>query len=395
MNNIKLISLSLLLLLGACGKSDKIIQAENTGTTPGMITNLSVENTNGGAKITYTLPKDEDMLYVEAVYSSKDGVQRTTKASLYTNFIELEGFNDTDEHDIALYAVNRSENRSAPVTAKIKPLVSPLRMVYNSLMVKEDFGGINMEFINELEKDFVFTTQITGPLGNLVTYNKLYTKAKARSYSVRGLAPEPTDFFISVKDKWGNVSDTLKTKLTPIYEEVISKTNPAWKALNLPNDSYIPTYPAQGLDKIWDGSTAQGRFYVGIAPAQNPLPSWFTIDLGKVYQLSRMKMFQYTVSGSAYQLGNPELFEIWGSNDPELNGDWNNWTLLMECQSVKPSGSLGLAKTAEDTAYADAGEDFAFPFGTPPVRYIRFKTNRTWGRVDNVLVAELTFWGGK
>lgn len=396
MNRIKWISLSLLLLLGACSKSDKIIQPENTGTKPGILSNISVENTPGGAKITYLLPNNEDMLYVQAIFSSRNGEERTTKASLYTNFVELEGFADTKEYNVTLYAVNRSENRSEPVNVKIHPLPPPIETVFNSLVVKEDFGGINMNFLNEGEDEFVFSTQIMGPVGKLVTYDKLYTKAKTRDYSVRGLAAEPTEFFISVKDKWGNLSDTLKTTLTPIYEEMVSKTNPKWVAMNYPNDSQIPKTSPQPIEKIWDGVwTTNTSFFIGKEPPQNPLPNWFTINMGKQYQLSRMKMYQYTLTNYAYTLGNPEVFEIWGSNNPTPDGAWDNWELLMTCTSIKPSGSLGSAKTAEDVAYAAAGEDFAFPYGTPPVQYIRFKTNRTWGRADNLLLAELTFWGGK
>lgn len=397
MNNLKWVTLSLLLLLGACNKSDKIIQMTKSDAIPGLLKNVKVENTAGGAKIAYTLPNDEDLLYVEAKYSSKKGEMRTAKASLYTNFIELEGFANTDEYEVTLYAVNRSENRSAPVSVKIKPLSPPIANTFNSLAVVEDFGGINIKFTNDAGVDLVFNTLIKNPItGNLASYDKLYTKAKSRSYSIRGLSSVETEFYIYVTDKWHNVSDTLKMKLTPVYEEMISKTNPKWIAMNYPNDSQVPSTAEKPIEKIWDGVwTTNTSFFIGKLPAVNPLPNWFTIDMGKQYQLSRMKMYQYTLTNYAYTLGNPQAFEIWGSNNPTPDGAWDNWTLLLGGESIKPSGSIPGAKTAEDEAYAAAGEDFTFPTGTPPVRYIRFKLIKTWGRVDNLLLAELTFWGGK
>src|SRR5690606_32993715 len=93
------------------------------GGTPSPLSNISVENLNGGARISYTLPDDPDLLYVMASYSVNSGVERTVKSSVYGNSLLLEGFSSTDEREITLYTVNRSENRSEPMQVKIKPLI--------------------------------------------------------------------------------------------------------------------------------------------------------------------------------------------------------------------------------------------------------------------------------
>src|SRR5690606_34007993 len=85
------------------------------GNTPGKLTNLNVENQPGGAKVGYTLPNDEDVLYVLAEFSAADGTKRNIKASSYTNYIILDGFADENERKVTLSVVNRSENRSEPV----------------------------------------------------------------------------------------------------------------------------------------------------------------------------------------------------------------------------------------------------------------------------------------
>ena len=44
-------------------------------TPPGVISITEVEPLNGGAKISYTLPNDEDILYVRAEYTNSLGVE--------------------------------------------------------------------------------------------------------------------------------------------------------------------------------------------------------------------------------------------------------------------------------------------------------------------------------
>src|SRR5690606_23763814 len=88
---------------------------------PNILSNISVENLNGGARISYTLPDDPDLLYVTATYPLSSGVQRTVKSSVFGNSLTLEGFSTTDEREVTLHTVNRSENLSDPMKVKIKP----------------------------------------------------------------------------------------------------------------------------------------------------------------------------------------------------------------------------------------------------------------------------------
>lgn len=47
---------------------------------------------------------------------------------------------------------------------------------------------------------------------------------------------------------------------------------------------------------------------------------------------------------------------------------------------MKPSGGgVNDALTAEDQEAAKNGENFIIPDNAPAVRYIRFRTNNTWG----------------
>ena len=59
--------------LSACA-DDKTGPMENNTTQPGEVSNVLVENMAGKVAISYTLPKDQDLLYVKGVgYSDLAG----------------------------------------------------------------------------------------------------------------------------------------------------------------------------------------------------------------------------------------------------------------------------------------------------------------------------------
>jgi hypothetical protein len=355
--------------------------------TPSKLTNIKVDNTFGGAKISYALPDDPDLLYVLATFSTREGEERMVKSSIFKNFVVLDGFGDTNEYTVNLYTVNRSENKSEPITTTIKPLTPPIQTVFKTLQVTPDFGGVNIQFVNEREDEFVLYTLYKNTEGEWVPYDRLYTKAQTRSYSVRGFPAEPIEFAFYLSDAWKNKSDTLFQAITPLYEVLLDKS--LWKLVPLDNDTYEGAYGLT-MDKIWDGSLANVDYFIGNLPSN--IPNWFTVDLGVEATFSRLKVWQYPY-GYEYQLGNPRTFEIWGSNNPSQDGSWDNWTLLLQCESIKPSGSPVGVATTEDKAYAQAGEDFNFPISDKSYRYIRFKTLRTWTGATNLLLLEMSLYG--
>lgn len=361
-----------------------------SGKTPSKLSGIEVENINGGARITYSLPDDYDLLYVLAVFSSREGEERVVKSSLYKNYVVLDGFADTSEYVVNLYTVNRSEKRSEPVATTIHPLTPPIHTVFQSLKVSEDFGGVNVNFVNEPEKEYIFHTLYKDESGEWVNYDRLYTKSKTRDYSVRGLPSEPTEFAFYFTDRWKNHSDTLVKTLTPLYEEKLDKS--IWKHLPLDNDTYIPQSYGWRFTNAFDGDF-NSLFYQKLSGAS--MPNWFTLDLGRKNKFSRMVVHQAPTSRASYSYnyGTPRLYEIWGSNDPSWDGSWDNWTLLLECESIKPSGSAVGVTTAEDRAYAMAGENYNFPLTAGKYRYIRFKTLKSWTGAENLMLTELTLYG--
>ncbi len=88
---------------------------------PGVVSNIKVTNLAGAALITYTLPDNENLLYVKALYTL-NGQQKEVKVSMFQKKLLVEGFGNTEERNIELYAVSRSEVASEPVSVTSKTI---------------------------------------------------------------------------------------------------------------------------------------------------------------------------------------------------------------------------------------------------------------------------------
>src|SRR3546814_1936438 len=77
-------------------------------TKPDVVTGIQVDNVQGGAYITYSLPKTDNLLYILAEYKINDEVSRQKKASYYTDTIFVDGFANSKEYEVTLNAISRS-----------------------------------------------------------------------------------------------------------------------------------------------------------------------------------------------------------------------------------------------------------------------------------------------
>jgi len=400
-----LLPLLLILTAVAC-KTDTIQPLPDDGTPPGPVKNPQVQNIGGGANITVTLPDAPNLLYVKAVYDL-NGTAMEAKTSLYKNKLTVEGYGDTNEHEVSLYAVSRSEKLSDPVKIKIKPLTPPVIVIRNSLNVIETFGGIFVTFQNPDKANVVIKVLLQDSVSKEWTnINSFYTSLDSGRFSTRGLPPVQRKFGIFVKDRWNNTSDTLVIIKTPVYEEQLDKTK--WADLRkknypipqldpVPNSGlpivepvdYSGSYPVKNL---WDNSTTT-MFHT---KEKYDLPFWLPIDLGVKAVLSRYKLWQRPGT-YAFDHGNPHKWEIWGTNDLTKA---NSWVKLVDQTMVKPSGNgQGVPLTNDDLAAITDGQEFDFPVGIPAVRYIAWKHIDSWGSIDgytgHLHLMELTIWGQK
>lgn len=397
MKTIKLFGAVLALLLVSAGcKQDTLSPINKDDTPPDPVTNVTVENLPGGATITYDLPESKNLLYVKAVFEIGPENNREVKTSYYNNSLTVAGFPDTTEYEGQLYAVSRSEVESEPVAVKIQPLTPPVTRVFESLTMQATFGGVRVNFENEAEADVVISVLASDSLGNMTPATNHYTQSREGTFAARGFPAELTDFSVFVRDRWDNLSDTVSAQLLPLYEEELDKAD--FSELNLPTDTYVQhnCCPSGSVSSVWDGEWNSGLVF-HTSPSAD-IPQWFTFDMGVQARLSRFKLYSRPgggpgATGGAYTAGDPRQFEIWGSNDPSTDGSWDNWVKLGDFESVQPSSDVN-----ENFEYAVVnGQDFEFPNpeDAPSVRYLRFKTNETWGGTTYIYMSELTFWGSK
>ncbi|WP_158618091.1 DUF5000 domain-containing lipoprotein [Chitinophaga lutea] len=395
----------LVLLLGlflwsSCKEKNMLLYTDDNAPAPKPVSNVQFIRTPGGSKLYYKVPADNNLLYVKAVYDISQGVTRETKTSIHQDTLVLEGYADTLEHEVKVYTVGKNKKESDPVTLKIRPLTAPVHNLFKTIEMKETFGGASITFQNKDEAALaiVMIYDSTGQ-GDWAEADTYHSKAPKGAFSVRGFDTIPVKFATYVRDRWNNKSDTLALTLKPLFETKLDRT--LMKEVSLPTDENIG-HVFSGLsprninfmfNNVFGTGSTNDCFHT--RPAAAKMPQWFTFDLGQQYNLSRFKFYHRGGSSGYYRGADPKRFEIYGSNSPNADGSWDSWTLLGTFTSFKPSGDAA-TPTKEDEEFAVTnGEDFDFPPGTPPMRYLRWKTTETWGNSQYIYIAELMFWGAK
>ena len=382
-----------LAILMSCQKSP--VSPANDKVPPGKVEIVSVTPLHGGFKVEFKQPKDNDLLYVKAEYDLTGGAKGEVQVSYFDNIIKVMGFGDTAERSAKIYAIDRSGNMSEPVVIKAVPLAPPIKLIQDSLTVIADFGGAKFSWINRTEApisiEIYAEDSITHKLTKVYT---VYTSQLVSKYSVRNMPSIPTHFAAVVRDRWDNVSDTIKPiggKLTPLFEEKLNKTK--MRKIVLPSDTKWDAW-GNKYESLYDDNFKT----VGHTQGDHAWPQIFTIDLGVKTKLSRFRVYQReaTTPGWFYSHGNPKKYDVYGAAVLPANpDDLSQWQQLRPvCISLKPSGA-GTQVTDEDIIHAINGDEYDFDQTTNPseIRYFRLVVWDTWDGAGFVDFVELSWWG--
>ena len=386
-----IITMLMYVLHGCKPEMHEPLSGSGDGSTPDPLKNVTVTPLPGAAQLTYTLPASNGLLYIKAVYENQPGVKREIRASYYNTSMVIDGFADTLPHQVQLYVVTRDEKQSAPVTVTVYPLIPPYIAVYRSLAVRADFGGVNVSFSNKTSAEISIVALTTDSLGVFDQADVYYTKADSGAWSLRGYKAEKRKFGFFVKDRWGNISDTILNEYTPLYEELLDKSK--FTEVDLPGD--VGYGWGLSMPYLWNG-VFSGYDMWHSADKLDGMPMWITFDMGTTAQLSRIGLWQRNQDGAwIFAQNNLREFEVYGSVNPNPDGSWDNsWSLLAHRTVIKPSGMPVGQTNSTDLAAAETGELMDIPLTAPKVRYIRVKVLRTWsdgGYAANI--AEMSFWG--
>jgi len=396
--NIKNIFLSILaiMLFTTCSEEKLTPVNVDDETIPPPVNQVKVKNLSGAVQLTYQIPQSSSLLYVEAECAMTADRITTTKASYYQHTLQIMGFGDSKPYEVKLYSVGRNLKRSEPVIVQVHPLDPPIWGIYQSLQVVEDFGGLSIDFENQTEAEVSVVVERQDSLGDWDMEETFYTNEKSGRLSVRGLKAQEQNFRIFVNDRWNNRSETLQTTLTPLYEEELDYMR--FAEHKLVNDP--PPFSSTKVASLWNnnlsGSATNSGGWYRTANGSG-IPNQVTIDMGVTAKLSRLLIWQRgTVSETAllYAGGSPRYFEIWGSNNPNPNGTYDDsWIKLTDGEIVKPSGQPLGNNSPDDIAIAAKGHELIIPLEALPVRYIRFRVMRTFGVTDYFWLSEINFYG--
>lgn len=388
------IYIALFLIAGTGCKQDALNTPNVINTNaPGVVSGIAITNLNGKATLTYTLPNNNDLLYVKAVYQTSAGhAEQVIKSSRYTNTLTVVGFGDTLAHTVQLYAVNSSEIASAPISVTVHPLTPAIKLARRSLKVTATFGGFDVTCNNPTQDNLAIIPLVdttgTGKWAQTSSMNNIYSNSDIIVGSNRGQPAIARKYAFVVRDRWLNYSDTLFATLKPLFEQLLPKS--LWSNYALPGDA-VPDWYGNGVPNIYNGA-----FNHNFISTQNATsPQNITLDLGKAYIFSRLLLSPYLEgTGLYYTNGSPKVFEIWGSNQPNVSGVLDaSWTKLTTCTVIKPSGSPYGVETGADRTAGKNGWGFNFPVGLTPYRYVRIRYVSNWQGTYMMALTQFTLWG--
>lgn len=402
-------ALSIVCVLSCSKISDYKEVVSTDMTKPGPVTNVQVTNGPGAAVITYDLPASENILYVQANYMINDKVSRQTKSSYYSDTIIVNGFEKSQDYKVILYTVSRANVFSDSVVVTVHPDTPAYLKAFPTIVVKPDFGGININALNLGKANLGIITISKDPVTKQYEIiNQNYTNSDTISYSLRGYDTIPKEFGIYITDQWGNISDTLLTTIKPIFETQMDKSK--FSAYVLQTD--VHTGFGWEIQNLWNGNTGSPGYHTE-QPIQ-PLvwPAVITFDMGQASKLSRYTIWNRGIDGSGnwlWQAGAPLTWTLWGRESSPVDetlpsgagspgvGETspNGWINLGTFRlPAKPSGLPNPQYTNADLDFWNAGFSFNFSLDLPKVRYMRFQCLENVSLTNNFFnVAELTFWG--
>jgi hypothetical protein len=176
-------------------------------TPPGPVKDVTYTPSPGGAIFRYTLPDDEDLMGVKAVYTNERGVEMVMRSSRYIDSLTITSFGTTDEQEVKLYAVDNSNNESEAVTVTIVPGQSDIYNIIESVVVEPYSGGVKLNWDNPGKKDIAVELLYKDATEEYIAYETFYSNAvEGNGIKFGGLEQVRSYFGVYVRDRWGNKS---------------------------------------------------------------------------------------------------------------------------------------------------------------------------------------------
>jgi hypothetical protein len=338
------------LLLAAACKEEPIGQQPVHGNRPNPIRNVTAISRPGGAYIFYRLPDDRtDISYVKGVFEI-DGEERTVRASVYNNYLTIDGLDSHLYVEIDLYVVDHSENLSEPLSTKFITFDAPYTTMGNSIQLAASVGGVGVRWespnaeiqyyasigmiSSNYDSDVGVVLMVADDDGKMT---ELAVSFSTRCSFIQPVLDSATRLYAAyAMDKWGHYSDTVYAMLKPTFEQWLNRR--LMKPYYIGNDNRTLTdnNPSatyySGMPRLFDSMTyclqpntpsihstnVYQTSYLDTATGAEWLkPFYFTMDLGTTADISRFWISPGTHSRDdrfwEYSNGSLYDFELWGT----------------------------------------------------------------------------------
>ena len=365
-------------------------------TPPGILSNISVMPTNGGGIISYTLPSDDDILYVKAVYTNSQGEEVFRVSSKHNTSVEVNGLSQLTPVSVKLFVVDMNENISETIAIDFTPLKSFIFFVQESIQINPDLGGVKITWENIASKTvFVYVHILEGADE---TIRILSSNNAQESIFIRGLAPSEITISTKVEDFDGNITELEeKGKYTPLFEEKIDKSTWTLVSGQSINGNAYEGKTVNFWDDVVDTVETDADNSYFIATRDNNggslnFPLDIVIDLHKNVKMQRFIVWQraYWYQGGGityhYQEENIKSFNLYASSDAQT------WSLMGEFDIGDPRNGAGEIPA---TAFQEAidGHEFSLQNTSEAFRYLKFQITSNYGSTQITVGSEITLFG--
>jgi len=371
-------------------------QEDQDTSPPGMLSNVSVTPTNGGGIISYSLPSDDDILYVKAVYTNSQGEEVFRVSSKHNTSVEITGLSQLTPVNVKLFVVDMNENISETVAIDFAPLESFIFLVQESIQITPDLGGVKITWENIASKTvFVYVHILEGADEDI---RILSSNNPQESIFIRGLAPSEISISTKIEDFDGNITE-LEEKGTyiPLFEEKIDKSTWTLVSGQSINGNAYEGRTVNFWDDVVDTVETDADNSYFIATRDNNggslnFPLDIVIDLNKNVKIQRFIVWQraYWYQGGGvtyhYQEENIKSFNLYASSDGQT------WSLLGEFDIGDPRNGAG---EIPSSAFQEAidGHEFSLENTSEAFRYLKFQITSNYGSTQITVGSEITLFG--
>ena len=363
---------------------------------PGVLSNVSVTPTNGGGIISYTLPSDDDILYVKAVYTNSQGEEVFRVSSKHNTSVEITGLSQLTPVNVKLLVVDLNENVSETVSIDFTPLKSFIFFVQESIQISPDLGGVKITWENIASKTVFVYVHILEGADEVIRI--LSSNNAQESIFIRGLAPSEISISTKVEDFDGNITELEeKGRYTPLFEEKIDKSTWTLVSGQSINGNAYEGKTVNFWDDVVDTVETDADNSYFIATRDNNggslnFPLDIVIDLNKNVKIQRFIVWQraYWYQGGGvtyhYQEENIKSFNLYASSDAQT------WSLLGEFDIGDPRNGAGEIPA---TAFQEAidGHEFSLENTSEAFRYLKFQITSNYGSTQITVGSEITLFG--